>query len=374
MTTIGNWPRVPSWVVDTLLVALALADAAVNAHVFDIDSDSDLSDLVSLVAALVAAGALVLRRRLPYLAFALTIPGLLLSYVVLAALVALFSMARYTTKAVPLAAATIVVFVGYAALWDSDWSADTVLAESLYGAMFAVTPLALGLLARTRQELSARIAEVQRAREVERELIAHRVLTQERARLAREMHDVVSHQVSLIAVQAGTLQMVGPDPDTRQAARTIRELSVATLNELRYMVGVLRAADGRPTEPYPQPGLRDLEKLVAASGIPTTMDVDPRLEVAPPLQRAVYRTVQEALTNVRKHAPGASVTVSIRSQADQLVTGIVNTAGSHQVTPLPSPHQGLVGLRERAELLGGTVTAGPTPAGGFFLELRLPIK
>jgi signal transduction histidine kinase len=369
MTMIRNWQRVPPWVVDTLLVALALADAALDAHLFDSDSD-----LLSLVAALVAAGALVIRRRLPYLAFALTVPGLLLSYAVIAALVALYSMARYTTKAAPLVAGTIIVFVGYAALWDSDWEADTVLVESLYGAMFAVAPLALGLLARTRGDLSARIAEVERAREVERELIAQRVLTQERARLAREMHDVVSHQVSLIAVQAGALQMVGPDPDTRQAARTIRELSVATLDELRHMVGVLRAADGRSTEPHPQPALRDLEKLVTAGGIPTTMNVDPRLEVAPPLQRAVYRTVQEALTNVRKHAPGASVTVSIRRQADELVTGILNTAGSHQVTPLPSTHQGLVGLRERAELLGGTVTAGPTPAGGFFLELRLPIR
>lgn len=370
MTVIRNSPRVPPWVVDSLLVALALADAVLDAHLFDTDTDTDF---ISLVAALVAAGALVLRRGLPYLAFALTVPGLLLSYAVIAALVALYSMARYTKKTAPLVAGTIVVFLGYAALWDSD-SADTMLTNSLYGAMFAVAPLALGLLARTREDLSARIADVERARELERKLIAQRVLTQERARLAREMHDVVSHQVSLIAVQAGTLQMVGPDPDTRQAARTIRELSVATLDELRHMVDVLRAADGRSTELYPQPGLRDLEQLVAAGGIPTSVNIDPRIEVAPPLQRAVYRTVQEALTNVRKHAPGATVTVSIRRQADEIVAAILNTAGSHQVTPLPSTHQGLVGLRERAELLGGTVTAGPTPTGGFLLELRLPIR
>jgi len=249
-----------------------------------------------------------------------------------------------------------------------------VLTDSLYGAMFALAPVVLGLLARTREDLSARIAEAERAREVERELIAQQVLTQERARLAREMHDVVSHQVSLIAVQAGTLQMVGPDAETRQAARTIRELSVTTLDELRHMVGVLRAVDGRATELHPQPGLRDLEQLIAASGIPTTVSIDPRLQVAPPFQRAVYRTVQEALTNVRKHAPGASVTVSIQRQASELVTAIRNTAGTHPGAPLPSHHQGLIGLRERAELLGGTVTADPTPAGGFILELRLPVR
>lgn len=370
-----NWPRVPPWVVDTLLVAVALVDAALDAHLFDSDYDFDNdTEVLSLLAALVAAGALAIRRRLPYLAFVLTVPGLLLSAAVFAALVALYSMARYTMKVAPLVGGTIVVFLGYAALWDTDWEADTVLVDSLYGAMFAVAPLALGLLARTREDLSARIAEAERGREVERELIAQRVLTQERARLAREMHDVVSHQVSLIAVQAGTLQMVGPDPDTRQAARTIRELSVATLDELRHMVGVLRAADGRATELHPQPGLRDLAQLVAAGRIPTSVSIDPGLQVAPPLQRAVYRTVQEALTNVRKHAPGASVTVSIRRQATELVTTICNTAGSHQVTPLPSHQQGLIGLRERAELLGGTVTAGPIPTGGFALELRLPIR
>lgn len=251
MTTPQHSPKVPPWIVDTLLVALALAQAALEGHLFDIDDDTDL---LSLVAALVAAGALIVRRRLPYLAFALTLPGLFLSDAEIAALVALYSMARYTTKAAPLIAGTVTVFLGYAAVWNFDWEeAGSVLVESIYGAMFAVAPLALGLLARTRQDLSARIAEVERAREVERELIAQRVLTQERARLAREMHDVVSHQVSLIAVQAGTLQMVGPDPDTRQAARTIRELSAATLDELRHMVGVLRAADGRSTELHPQP-------------------------------------------------------------------------------------------------------------------------
>ena len=240
--------------------------------------------------------------------------------------------------------------------------------------MFALAPLALGLLVRTRQELATRIAEVEQAREHERELTAQRVLALERARLAREMHDVVSHQVSLIAVQAGALQMATPDPHTRHAARTIRELSVTTLNELRQMVNVLRAAGDRSTEPFPQPGLADLKQLIGASGIPTTVSIDPGLEMTPPLQRAVYRTVQEALTNVRKHAPGATATVAIQRQPDQIVTSIQNTPGSHRVTPLPSPQHGLIGLRERAELLGGTLTTDPTPAGGFHLELRLPLR
>lgn len=365
----GGWPTVPPWVADLLLVALALADAVLSIT----DTDTNTNTTLAYAASLIAAGALLLRRRFPYLTFLLTVPGLMLTEAGVAALVALYSMARYTSKPVPLAAGTVVVFAGYSGLWQGPYSPNTVLLVSIYGLMFALAPLALGLLVRTRRELSTRIAEVEQAREHERELTAQRVLALERARLAREMHDVVSHQVSLIAVQAGALQMATLDPHTRHAARTIRELSVTTLDELRQMVSVLRAAGGRSTEPFPQPGLGDLEQLIGASGIPTTVSIDPGVEMAPPLQRAVYRTVQEALTNVRKHAAGATATVAIKRQSDQIVTSIQNTAGSHRVTPLPSPQHGLVGLRERAELLGGTLTTDPTPAGGFHLELRLPL-
>ena len=365
-----RWPAFPPWTVDLLLVALALADAVLNTNVFD--ADADTSDVIAFAASVAAAGALVLRRRFPVLTFLCTVPGLILSDADIASLVALYSMARYGSKPVPLIVGTVAVFAGYSALWQSPYTAHVVLLNSIYGALFAAAPLALGLLVRTRRELSTRIAEVEQAREHERERTAQQVLARERAQLAREMHDVVSHQVSLIAVQAGALQMANPDPDTRRAARTIRELSVTTLDELRQMVSVLRADGGRSTELFPQPGLRDLEHLTAASGIPTTMSIDPRLEAAPPLQRAVYRTVQEALTNVRKHAPGATATVSIGRDADQIVASVLNTAASHRVTPLPSAQHGLIGLHERAELLGGTLTTGPTPAGGFHLELRLP--
>ena len=365
-----RWPAFPPWTVDSLLVALALADAVLNTNVFD--ADADTSDVIAFAASVAAAGALVLRRRFPFLTFLCTVPGLILSDADIASLVALYSMARYGSKPVPLIVGTVAVFAGYSALWQSPSTADVVLLNSIYGALFAAAPLALGLLVRTRRELSTRIAEVEQAREHERERTAQQVLAGERAQLAREMHDVVSHQVSLIAVQAGALQMANPDPDTRRAARTIRELSVTTLDELRQMVSVLRADGGRSTELFPQPGLRDLEHLTAASGITTTMSIDPRLQAAPPLQRAVYRTVQEALTNVRKHAPGATATVSIGRDADQIVASVLNTAASHQVTPLPSAQHGLIGLHERAELLGGTLTTGPTPAGGFHLELRLP--
>ena len=239
-----RWPAFPPWTVDLLLVALALADAVLNTNVFD--ADADTSDVIAFAASVAAAGALVLRRRFPFLTFLCTVPGLILSDADIASLVALYSMARYGSKRVPLIVGTVVVFAGYSALWQSPYTADVVLLDSIYGGLFAAAPLALGLLVRTRRELSTRIAEVEQAREHERERTAQQVLARERAQLAREMHDVVSHQVSLIAVQAGALQMANPDPDTRRAARTIRELSVTTLDELRQMVCVLRADGGRP--------------------------------------------------------------------------------------------------------------------------------
>jgi signal transduction histidine kinase len=186
------------------------------------------------------------------------------------------------------------------------------------------------------------------------------------------MHDVVSHQVSLIAVQAGALQVGSPDAEARAAAATIRRLSVQTLEELRHMVGVLRASGSRPTELTPQPSLTDLRRLIDASGIETVLETDLPDGLPPALQRAVYRTVQEALTNVRKHAPGATATVRIRHRGDTLRATVTNTAATRPALRLPGAHHGLVGLRQRAALLGGTVTSGPTPDGGHTLCLTLP--
>jgi len=201
------------------------------------------------------------------------------------------------------------------------------------------------------------------------------VLAKERAQLAREMHDVVSHQVSLIAVRAGALQVRSPDPDTKQAAATIRQLSVRTLEELRYMVNVLRASGSRPTELTPQPTLAQLPGLVANSAIDARLElgVPADADLPPPVQRAIYRTVQEGLTNVRKHAPGSTATVRISQHSRVIRATVVNTPPTRPAMPLPSANHGLAGLRQRAALLGGTLEASPTPDRGFRLSLALPI-
>lgn len=232
----------------------------------------------------------------------------------------------------------------------------------------------LGQLVQAGRELSLRLAEITEAREHERRLLAQGVLAKERAQLAREMHDVVSHQVSLIAVRAGVLQVGSRDPEAREAGATIRRLSVQTLDELRYMVGVLRTSGSRPAELTPQPSLADLQRLVDTSGIDAELHTDLPDDLPPAVQRAVYRTVQEALTNVRKHAPGATATIRVHHEDGTVRATISNTTPARPALPLPGAHHGLVGLHQRAELLGGTVTSGPTADGGYELRLRLPAQ
>jgi signal transduction histidine kinase len=186
------------------------------------------------------------------------------------------------------------------------------------------------------------------------------------------MHDVVSHQVSLIAVSAGALQVGAPDSGTKEAASTIRSLSVNTLDELRHMVTLLRASGSQPTELTPQPTLAELARLVATSGVDAELRGDLPDDISAPLQRAIYRTVQESLTNVRKHAPGATVVIHIGQTETTLTVEITNGPPTRTAVPLPSAQHGLIGLRERAELLGGTLDAGPAPGGGFTLLLRVP--
>ncbi|MGW0997764.1 sensor histidine kinase [Streptomyces sp. NPDC002520] len=354
---------------DCGLVLIALADAW--AHI-------DVETQVAMAWAIVAALTLLLRRRLPLLTFALALPAALISDAVFATTVALFTLSSLSRHRVLLAGCALVYTAAdflpwpWSSLRASELDKTDSLLHLTYTLATAAAPVFLGQLVQARRDLSLRLSEISEAREQERLLAAQSVLAQERAQLAREMHDVVSHQVSLIAVQAGALQVGGPDAATKEAAATIRRLSVQTLDELRHMVSVLRAADGRPTELTPQPSLADLQRLVDTSGIEAELKTDLPEDLPATVQRAVYRTVQEALTNVRKHAPGATATVTVRQTDGTIRTSVANTAPTRPALPLPGAHHGLVGLRQRAELLGGTITSGPTPDGGYELRLDLP--
>lgn len=356
----------PWWLVDALFLAAAVVDA-----VLDIAGATATEVTVSVVA----AAALVLRRRLPVLTFALTMPALFFGSGVVAASVALFTLGERTDRRWLMLLAAAVQFVGFSGfVVGPPQQLDEIVVSVVYALIFALGPLAIGLLVRTRADLVDRIAELRASRSEERRQAAAVALSRERALLAREMHDVVSHQVTLIAVQAGGVQMAGRDERERAFARTIRQLCVVTLQELREMVLVLRASGGTDRETAPQPVLADLDRLVAASGLETEVAVDLPDTLPLPVQRAVYRFVQEGLTNVRKHAPGARVRVSGRLHGDQVLVDLVNGPAQAERLELPGSGLGLIGLGERASLLGGHLESGPQPGDGFALHLRLPVE
>ncbi|SES04743.1 Signal transduction histidine kinase [Lentzea xinjiangensis] len=319
----------------------------------------------------IAVGALALRRRFPFVTLVLTIPGFFVGWSQLAAMIALYSVARRYVGAWQTGLAAALVWLCRFVAWPPqeliERPASGHFHSAIYGFLVAGLPIAIGLLAHARQELSSRIAELAESRERERVLHAHAIRADERAKLAREMHDVVSHQVSLIAMQAGALRMAVADAEHKQVAGTIRTLSTRTLDELRQLVSVLRTTDDN------QPGLDELPDLAADAGFEVKIQLKgPVEDLATPVSGAVYRTVQEALTNIRKHAVGASATVLIDAHDDDVRVEVRNTAASSPSSSLPSGGHGLVGLRERATLLGGAFAAGPTEDGGFLVTASFP--
>ncbi|WP_313888568.1 histidine kinase [Mycolicibacterium sp. CBMA 226] len=324
----------------------------------------------------IAVAVLFVRRRVPYMSFAATIPALVVGSTVIATLVALYTVAELRPARYRLALCAATTFVCFTSFWDTPHFNASRLLDIVYAILFTGAPLLLGLLTRARAELSAKLAEIDRAKKHEQELLIDKALARERANLSREMHDVVSHQVSLIAVQAGALQVTAPDDATARTARTIRTLSVQTLDELRDMVGVLRASGSEAVTLTPQPGIDDVQALVANSGIDTTIttNYDGTVKPSAAVQRAIYRAVQEGLTNVAKHAPGATASLELIIDERGVSVTLINSKPTHAAERLPSDRNGLLGLRERAELLGGSLQSAALSDGGYRLSLRLPLQ
>jgi signal transduction histidine kinase len=216
-----------------------------------------------------------------------------------------------------------------------------------------------------------------RAERAEREqhLLAEQARADERARLAGEMHDVVTHRVSLMVLQAGALGITATDDPTRRAAEELRAAGVQALDELRDLVGILRTApeDDRVPSAF---GLAELVAESTAVGTPAELVEagDPGL-ASPVVGRTAYRIVREALTNVRKHAPGAQVTVRVDYGDTQVQLSVLNTAAAVVTgTDLTATGSGLglASLRQRVELVQGTLHAGLTPDGGFCLDATMP--
>ncbi|GAA3344905.1 sensor histidine kinase [Amorphoplanes nipponensis] len=222
---------------------------------------------------------------------------------------------------------------------------------------------------RAREELArqAELTELEQAR---------RAVLEERARIAREMHDVVAHHMSMIAVQAETApyRITGLPAPAMAEFGTIADGAREALGDMRRLLGVLRAeTDESPRAP--QPGLPDVGALVETAqraGVPVTLCAAEVVEVPEAVGLAAYRIVQEALANAARHAPGGPVSVSVRGTPEALEVEVGNEPGA----PGPAvggPGHGLVGMRERSTLLGGTLEAGPRPDGGYRVAARLPL-
>ncbi|MBE2998418.1 hypothetical protein IDM40_06815 [Nocardiopsis sp. HNM0947] len=253
------------------------------------------------------------------------------------------------------------------------------LAEDLLGAlpMTVVVPVLVGLWVNARQATTDALRERAEHAQREQEAREDQARAEERARIAREMHDVVAHHISLIVLQTTAAQVTTGTVSTEQLAR-IRGAARGALAELREVLGVLRNS-GDEAERAPQPFLTDLDRLVEqsrAAGVPVDLAADRGLDrLAPLVQRAAYRTVQEGLTNVRKHAGGAAAEVELRLHGDELMVHVRNGAPASQpVEGSTGSNQGLAGLRQRAEILGGRLHADHSADGGFVLVAHLPAR
>jgi signal transduction histidine kinase len=208
------------------------------------------------------------------------------------------------------------------------------------------------------------------------EAAAGAALAEERARIARELHDVIAHSVSVMGVQAGAARtMIDTDPDAaRDALRSVEATARSSVGELQRLLAVLRDQDGADTDRAPQPGLSQLPALVEqvrTAGLPVELSVTGTAALPAGVDLAAYRIVQEALTNALKHAR-ARTEVTVECSA-ALVRIEVRDAGAGHRRPRNAAGHGLVGMRERAQLYGGTVHAGPHPDGGFVVRACLPV-
>ncbi|MDG4807083.1 histidine kinase [Micromonospora sp. WMMD1120] len=362
-------------------VLLALVATAVGGGLELADPDVDTKLIAAptwayLAAQATAAAMLLVRRQRPYPA-ALAIAGISLFAPAWAALLVPYAVTAYGRgrrwrQWTVIAVLTVAFLVGASAWSIGDpFTAPTVI---------LVAGL-LGMYVRARRSLLAELTDRAERAERERLLLADQARADERVRLAAEMHDVVTHRINLMVLQAGALGVTTTDPTVRAAAEELRATGCQALTELRDLVGVLRGEDrSAPVDRVPDdaPELVRLVDDSRAVGLPVRLtEVGEPEGVAPTVRRTLFRLVQESLTNVRKHAPGAAATVSIEYGRRTVSVTVSNTPAGRSpdaVLAAAGGGTGLAGLRHRVEVLGGTFTAGPTADCGFAVHAVLPAR
>ena len=372
------------WWTDSLL-ALGLTVISVGSVVFARTRYGFAAPRLEAVAALFTTIPIALRRYRPLgvLAVTVTAETLILVFsrdspVPLGVIVALYTVGAYCERRVSIRAAALVALpITVGQIVNNGPHAGRVIPEL---AVFAIAWV-IGDNVRTRRaylaELEARAERLER----EREEKADRAVVEERARIARELHDVIAHNVSVMVVQAAAGEDVfDEDPGkARESLAAVASTGRAALTELRRLLGVIRADDDRGEPAYmPQPGIEYLDELVRQvreTGLGVELSV---LGEARPVPEGVglcaYRIVQEALTNTLKHAHASTAQVQLRYVADALELQVLDDGRGLSSVNGEASGQGLIGMRERVALFGGELTAGPRSGPGYEVRARLPLE
>jgi signal transduction histidine kinase len=376
---IAWWPRRRSRVLD---IALAISAAVFDGTVswFTTTEHFFLPGPVIGAVSLVLGMTLIVRRRFPVcVALLCVVVGAATGAGILTYLIAFYTLGAYVaSRRVVLITSGVAIVTFIAQPGPALGPHDPFWIVTVVGIVLVTPPVLLGLYMGTRKQLIASLQERAARLEREQHLLAERARAEERTRIAREMHDVVANRVSVMVVQSGAVRAIAKrDPErAAEAAGVIGDMGRQALDELRQVIGVLRL--GEQAGPLPAPGLDDIRGLVGqshAAGLEVTLTVrgDER-----PLPAAVagaaYRVVQEALTNVHKHAGMVAARVALHHLPDAIEVRIENDPPSTRPDHgLPSGGNGLIGLRERVTALGGVFEASAGDGGGYAVLARVPL-
>ncbi len=347
-----------STALDLVVVAVVLAVGVTRELMLPVQPSRLIHGPLAFYVAVhvVSAAALYWRRKRP-LASASVVAVLSVLTPTYASMASAYAVAAHSErkwKWVALAALTQAWAVG-AGVWAITMPEDRIL-----GVALIIGSGLLGLYFGARRRLLAVLVKQARA--------------DERVRLAGEMHDVVTHRINLMVLQAGALRVSSTDPSVRSAAEELRSAGTHALEELRDLVGVLRSGPSAPLEAQPsEDSLLDLVASSVAAGVKVSLTEHGSASgVAPTVWRTLFRVVQESLTNAAKHAPGGSVSVDVRYAPDSVEVVVRNTPATRtRDADVVGAGSGLDGLRERVSMVGGTFSAEPTAEGGFEVRASL---
>jgi signal transduction histidine kinase len=388
MDPIGRWLRArPPALVDALLAAVVTAVAVAGTAVPRTQHGYRTPDALALAVTAFAGVSLVARRRMPVAVFAITLTASVIyaargypaGPALLTVLVSIYTAASRDRRIRSLWLGVIAAAaIGAARLLFTGQTLGEVAGKAL-GWIGAA--LFLGWAVANRRAFVAEIRDRAERAERTREHEARRRVDAERLRIARELHDVLAHGISTINVQAGVAaHLIERQPERAgEALVTITRLSKEALAELREILHVLRAVDA-PDSRQPAAGLAQLDALierVSSAGVEVRIRVEGEARPLPvTVDMAAYRIIQEALTNVIRHAGRATASLALSYADQELIIDVRNDADGHPPNngSAGGAGYGLIGMRERAASLGGTFKAGPQPDGGFRVSATLPMR